>query len=167
MNSTGNEGLIVFLVPASSEPQALARSKVALSQVIHAAKRPVETFKEILLFEEGNRHLLTDKWGEFPSAVSAESELGAELIDDAISTTEQAFRENFEEVTESIEQYTEDEILENEDLVRNQLLSVGAFVGASVRVYAGKGRPLRSRPQLEEYAQKHDNLWVVPAAARW
>lgn len=166
MSSDPNEVLIMFLVPAASEAQALARSKVALQQVSNAVKRPAESFTEIHLFDnrEAPGHL--DKWGNIPLATSFDTDAGTELINEAISTTERSFRDNFRKLSEVLEAYTEDEFLTNEDMIRDRFLSLGAFVGPSIRVYTSGGQPLRCRSDLRKYEAEHDSLWVVPAMAR-
>lgn len=166
MNSGSKEVLIVFLVPATSESQALARSKVALSQVLRSVERPAESFTEIRIFEQGATDQ-TEGWDELPTAASLETDIGTTLLDEAISMTEKAFRKNLQQLRESLDRYTEDEFLRNEDMVRNLFLSLGAFVGPSVQVYTSGGRPLRCRSDLCDYKADHDSLWVVPAKATY
>lgn len=167
MNSRPASTLVVcVLSEVETERQAATQARQALSRVVESTRRPVESFSEFDIFEGGAREMLTPRWGEYPRAVRLESDEGADLLKEAFSKMDQKFEENLNSVRAILDWYSDEQIKNNEELIRDSFLSVGAYVGQSVHVYGDKGRPIRNRAAFNEYVESREELWVVPAVAR-
>lgn len=62
--------------------------------------------------------------------------------------------------------YTDEEIMENEDNVRNTFLRIGSFVGESMPLYQERGWAIRDRATLETCLEKFASPWIIPAEGR-
>lgn len=167
MSTSPTRTLVVCVISeVETERQAASQAKQALSRVVESTRRPVESFSEVDIFEGDAREMLTLRWGEYPRAVRLESEQADELLSEAFSKMDQKFEENLNSVRAILDWYSDEQIQTNAELIRDRFLSVGAYVGQSIHVYGDKGRPIRSRPEFDEYVESREDLWVVPAVAR-
>lgn len=160
------ESLIYALVDAESEQAALASARVTFDRVVEKCGFPVGCFTEYELFTRPGRERLSERWGEMPQAAPAHSERGQALIEEGWRQTRENFAMNLEEVRSILSMYTDEEIMENEDNVRNTFLRIGTFVGESVPLYQERGRAVRDRSTLNTCLEEFTSPWVVPAEGR-
>lgn len=116
----------------------------------------------------------TDRWGEFPAAVPADTDEGRELADQGWESTEQEYERALARIEEFFEGYAYDELWEDKAVhteYQYQFFTVGQFEGSSTFLYDPHGQGIRDRPHLDEYLQNDgygqqtddEELYVIPA----
>jgi hypothetical protein len=164
MDDTGlhQETLIYVLVEARNKAEAERRAKSAMDDVVDAAARPIEAFRDYQMFHGDNVARLHEVWGNLPAAASLDTAEGAEMLEDAWEKTEDVFEENLKAVEEILGMYAPEEIMKNAENARLHFLRLGATVGPSVPLYTENSYPIRDRDELDRYIESNGELWIVP-----
>jgi hypothetical protein len=156
------ETLVYVLVEAQNKAGAERRAKSAMDDVVDAAARPIEAFRDYQMFHGDDVARLRERWGDLPAAASLDTQEGAEMLEDAWEKTADVFEENLEAVEEILEIYAPEEIMKNAENARLHFLRLGATVGPSVPLYTENSYPIRDRDELDRYIESNGELWIVP-----
>lgn len=156
------ETLVYVLVEAQNKGAAERRAKLAMDDIVNAAARPIEAFRDYQMFHGDNVTRLREVWGDLPPAASLETPEGTEMLEAAWEKTVGVFEENLEAVEEILEMYAPEEIMKNAENARLHFLRLGATVGPSVPLYTENSYPIRDRDELDRYIEANGELWIVP-----
>jgi hypothetical protein len=156
--------LIYALVEASHRDEALAASKSAFDRLTGAGPDCAPVFDYYVTFDQDGTSVAgTARWGELPVAASINSEEGQHLLDRGWQATEQEFQRNLERVKQGLEEYSDEAIMCDKDLIRHACHQLGAYEGSSVFLYDEFGGGIRHRDRLDMILDGSDDLWIVPA----
>jgi hypothetical protein len=164
MDDTGlhQETLVYVLVEARNKAEAERRAKSAMDDVVNAAARPIEAFRDYQMFHGDDVARLRKAWGDLPAAASLDTSEGAEMLEDAWEKTEDVFEEELKAVEEILEIYAPEEVMKNAENARLHFLRLGATVGPSVPLYTENSYPIRDRDELDRYIESNGELWIAP-----
>jgi hypothetical protein len=107
------------------------------------------------------------RWGELPTAAPVDSDGGQNLLERGWEATEKEFEGNLDRVTEVLDEFSDEEIMRDEDLARYAFHQIGAYDGPTIFLYTEHGTGIRHRGQLERFLEESDELWIVPADVRF
>jgi len=116
----------------------------------------------------------TDRWGDYPEAVPADSDRGSELIEDGWEFTEQEYHQALGRIEEFLEEHSYEDLWEDEAVhmeYQYPFHKIGQFEGPSTFLYGPHGQGIRTRPRLDEYLESdgygqqtdEESLYVCPA----
>lgn len=158
-----SDALIFALVEATNHQIAISRAKPVFDDVVTSISRPVESFRDYMMFHGDEVEQLREKWGEKPSAASLDSAEGQMLLEEAWNLTEELFMHDLNIVEELLSMYTAEEIMQNAENVRLHFLRLGETIGPSVPLYTESGYSIRDEAELERFLETHGEIWIVPA----
>ena len=113
--------------------------------------------------EEGTTVAGKARWGELPIAARLDSDEGCDLLARGWHATKEAFEHDLSEVREALADLSDDEIMNNDDFVRDSCASLGAYAGPSIYLYDEYGSGIRT---FEDFVWAYEDLeqpWIVPA----
>ncbi|MFB6076905.1 MAG: hypothetical protein ABEK12_02140, partial [Candidatus Nanohaloarchaea archaeon] len=115
----------------------------------------------------------TDRWGDYPAAVPADTDTGEELIENGWEYTVDAYQRHLDAVEEFLDDHDPEALWADGDVHREYHYSfhrVGEYTGPGTFLYDQDGGGIRHRDRLDEIYSKQDpgyddgtDLYVVPA----
>lgn len=158
--------LIRSLVYADNENEALAYGKGAFDQLVWDGV--FDYYKTADM--DGDGVAGTDRWGDYPEAVPAESDEGRELIENGWEYTVEEYERSLDQVEGFLDGHDREELWEDEAAHMEfsyPFYKVGQFEGSSTFLYDQHGQGIRHRGHLDrvlenEYDYEGD-VYVVPA----
>ena len=156
--------VIYALVEASTKDEALATGKTVFDRLVGADAHSCAVFDYYVTFEEEDTSVAGKaRWGDLPTAVPVDSDDGEELLDRGWEATKEEFERNLERVREALDEFSDEEIMRDEDLARHAFHQVGAYDGPTVFLYTEHSSGIRHREQLDRILEESENPWIVPA----
>ena len=156
--------LISALVEASHQDEALAASNSAFDQLTGARSDCAPVFDYYVTFDEDGTIVAgRARWGELPVAVPVDTDEGQQLLERGWQATDQEFQRNLDRIKEGLEEYSDEAIMRDEDLIRHACHQLGAYEGSSIFLYDEFGGGIRDRDRLDAILDGSDDLWIVPA----
>ncbi|WP_136591337.1 hypothetical protein [Salinigranum halophilum] len=156
--------VIYALVEASTHDDALATGKSVFDRLVGADPHAVAVFDYYVTFDEEDTSVAGKaRWGELPTAVPVDSDDGQDLLERGWEATKEEFERNLNRVKEAIEEFSDEEIMRDEDLARHAFHQVGAYDGPSVFLYTQHASGIRHREQLDRILEESEDLWIVPS----
>jgi len=156
--------VIYTLVEASTRDEALATGKTVFDRLVGAVPHAGAVFDYYVTFDEDETTVAgTARWGDLPVAAAVESDEGEELLEHGWEATKEEFQRNLDRVKEALDEFSDEEIMRDEDLARHAFHQIGAYDGPSVFLYDEHGSGIRHRGPLNRILDERDGPWVVPA----
>lgn len=135
-------------------------------------------FTSYLTFDEDRLGITgSDRWGDYPAAAEADSDLGQHLIEQGWQSTVDEYQRSFDRIQEFLDNHNREEFWRDED-VHSQYQSdfhhVSQNRGPATYLYDQDGNGIRHQTHLEKIRNlsREENLdavelYVVPADARY
>ncbi|WP_254538721.1 hypothetical protein [Halomarina litorea] len=156
--------VIYALVAASTEDDALAAGTTVFDGLVGGGVHTKAVFDYYVTFdEEGTTVAGQTRWGDLPVAAPVDSEDGQALLERGWTATEKAFQRHLERAKEALEEYDDEAIMRDQDLVRHTFHQLGAYRGSSIALYDEHGNGIRHREQLDRRLEASGECWIVPA----
>jgi hypothetical protein len=158
--------LIRVLVPAADATEAVGTARFALDRLIGIGDGVSTAFDYYKTLDESTaRYRDHPRYGGLDPAHRLSSEIGKQLLNDAIEAQATWFVETVATLREKRDTLEPADVVDDVDLVRHDCYRLGKFAGPSVWVYDEHGAGLRSRSAVDRYIEDRgsDSLWVVPA----
>ena len=160
--------IIHAIVNAQSRDDALgAARRSVFDRLVGATVESSAKFNYYVTFDEEEAYVAgKDRWGELPIAAQLDSDEGRELLRRGWNSTKEKFERNLTEVRDALSSLSDQEIMNNEDFVRNHCRRLGAHAGPSVYLYDNSGHGIRT---FEDFVWAYEDLdkpWIVPADVR-
>lgn len=154
--------LMYALVEASQHDDALTAGRSVFDQLTGARSEFAPVFDYYVTFDEDRTAVAgTARWGELPVAAQIDADVGQQLLERGWQATEQEFQRTLDRGKEELEEYSDEEIMRDEDLVRHACHQLGAYEGPSIFLYEEFGGGIRHRERLDTILDDSDNLWIV------
>lgn len=159
--------LIRGLVYADDRDEALARAKSGVFDRLVAD----DVFDYYVTADMDGRGVSgTDRWGDYPAAVRADSDEGQKLVENGWAYTVDEYDRALDQVEEFLEEYDRSALWEDEATHMQYSYpfhKIGQFHGSATFLYDQHGQGIRSRGHLDRVlANEHDyegDLYVAPA----
>ncbi|WP_327051935.1 hypothetical protein [Halomicrococcus gelatinilyticus] len=155
--------VIYTLVEASTQEDALVAGKTVFGRLIGAGPHTDAVFDYYVTFDEVRDGVGKDRWGDLPVAAPVASAEGCELLERGWQATTSEFERHLDRVRDVLDEFSDDEIMRNEDLARHAFHEVGSYEGPSIYLYDQYGNGIRDPDQLDRTLDESDDLWIVPA----
>jgi hypothetical protein len=157
--------IIHAIVDAQSREDALGVARgCVFDRLVGATVESSAKFGYYVTFDEnGTRVAGKDRWGELPIAARLNSDEGRELLARGWNATKAEFERNIAEVREALASLSDEEIMNDKDLVRHHCRNLGAYAGPPVFLYDESGRGIRTFEDFVWAYEDLNNPWIVPA----
>ena len=103
------------------------------------------------------------RWGDLPVAARLNTEEGRELLARGWNATKAEFERNLTEVREELNNLSDEEIMNNDDLVRHHCANLGAYAGPPIHLYDEFGNGIRTPDDFVFACRDFEEPWIVPA----
>jgi hypothetical protein len=156
--------LIYALVEAPSQDAALSNATTVFDRLVGARAQSQAVFDYYTTFDDTSATVSGPaRFGDLPVATRVDSEAGQALLERGWAATKQEFERHLERVREGLDQYSVEEIMRDEDLVRHACHQLGAYEGSTIFLYDEHATGIRHRDQLDRVLADTDDCWIVPA----
>ena len=136
--------VIYTLVEASTEDDALATGKTVFDRLVGAVPPAGAIFDYYVAFDDEETSVAgSARWGDLPVAAPVDSDEGRELLERGWEATEEEFQRNLDRVKEALDEFSDEEIMHDEDLARHAFHQVGAYDGPAIFLYTEHGTGIR------------------------
>lgn len=157
--------IIHAIVDAQSRDDALGVARgCVFDRLVGATVESSAKFDYYVTFDEEGTHVAgKGRWGELPIAARLDSDEGCELLARGWNATKEEFERNLTEVREALASLSDEEIMNDNDLIRHRCRNLGAYAGPPVYLYDESGRGVRT---FEDFVWAYEDLdkpWIVPA----
>jgi hypothetical protein len=157
--------IIHAIVDGQSRDDALgAARRSVFDRLVGATVESSAKFDYYVTFDEEGTHIAgKDRWGELPIAARLDSDKGCELLQRGWNSTKEEFESNLTEVRDTLSSLSDEEIMNNNDLIRHRCRNLGAHAGPPVYLYDSSGHGIRT---FEDFVWAYEDLdkpWIVPA----
>jgi hypothetical protein len=157
--------IIHAIVDAQSRDDTLgvARGSV-FDRLVGATIDSSATFDYYVTFDEEGTHIAgKGRWGELPIAARLDADEGCELLKRGRNSTKVEFERNLTKVRDALASLSDEEIMNDNDLIRHRCRRLGVHSGPSVYLYDSSGHGIRT---FEDFVWAYEDLdkpWIVPA----
>lgn len=156
--------VIRALVYANNEAEALERGRGVFSDLVEQG-----IFDYFVTFDEEGRSVSgKDRWGNFPVAVRADTEIGMKLIREGLAATWSGFLENIRYIQNYIENVAIEDIFEEkkrDDFERFGVgfqfacYCIGRYQGPDVWLYDQDGEGIRNTRHLMDVLERWKSIY--------
>lgn len=161
--------LIRCIVNAEDKQTAIAQARSNLEKLT-SNEEPYDYFVTFEEDEPTSGVAGSDRFGDFPAAVEADSEKGQELVEEGWESQKEAYENALEKVEDFFESTDNPmEIVEttHEGLIRHQMMKLGRYRGYPIFFYDHYGSGLTTREDLDSALEapnsENQKIWIVPA----
>jgi hypothetical protein len=156
--------LVYALVEASSQEDALSNATTVFDRLVGARAQSRAVFDYYTTFDDTESSVSGPaRFGDLPVAARVDSEIGQALLERGWAATKQEFERHLERVRAGLDQYSVEEIMRDEDLVRHACHQLGAYEGSMIFLYDEHATGIRHRDQLDRVLDDTEDCWIVPA----
>ncbi len=150
--------IIRTIVYAENEEQAILDAELVFDKICGEGK----PFDYFTMFRPEDESPVSGKtrWGNIPPVCEAESEEGKKLIEEGITATRESFMEAVEKVRNTINHYTNEQLLEeNPDMFQLYCNALGQYRGSEVYLYDFEGEGIKTKQGLQNALNKYSSLY--------
>ena len=167
--------IIRLIVYAKNESEAKQRAKGLLFDLVGEKNEPFDFGS---LFDD---EYATSRWGNLPAVSLASSKEGKKLISEGMKYTKESFIENVKKVREMINDYSNEELFEQEVIEPKKKLiealetnpsnnlmmfkyycsCLGQYVGGEIYLYDNDGEGIRDNKYLKNVLDKWDEVGEI------
>lgn len=156
--------VIHAIVDAQTRDDALGVARgCVFDRLVGATRDSCAEFDYYVTFNEDARVGGKARWGELPIAAQLNSADGRELLAQGWNATKAEFERNLAEVRETLTTLNNEEIMNDDDLVRHHCANLGAYAGPPVYLYDEFGNGIRTPDDFVWACEDLDKPWIVPA----
>lgn len=161
--------LIYAIVNAPDPDTALTTARRSVfDRLVGATLDSCAEFDYYITFNKDRSCLPTRKDGsEIPIAARLNSAIGQELLARGWNATKTSFENNLAKVRKALASLSDEEIMNNSDLVRHRCAKLGAYAGPSVYLYDEFGNGIRTPEDFVWKCKDIEQPWIVPAYAKY
>ena len=157
--------IIHAIVDAQSRDDALgvARGSV-FDRLVGATIDSSAKFDYYVTFDEVGTHIAgKGRWGELPIAARLDSDEGCELLRRGWNSTKEEFERNLTQVRKALSSLSDEEIMNDSDLIRHRCRDLGVSAGPPVYLYNNSGHGIRTFEDFVWACEDLNEPWIVPA----